>query len=448
MVERQFDGLLRATPDLELCKTKIKLKTLKKDLPVVGECDVTFENEIRATDANIIIVQGKMDSLPLLGRQTLEELGMVKFDASGSLKQPNRETTKNVRKLESRKPEMMKLYEKYTMYAPNMAATIFNSAILTIFLALSSAILSGKHWFDLSRDLIASRRKLYRLPAPTRPICVWQKHGDICLFLPFSHQDITIAMDIKIQPGPYSLIPNSIGSRSLQQSQPIHAISGSIVNSNFPAKNIVYSYSRHQLLELRSRAPVSTNLFLSLKDLGILRTRRVRAGKKAKQRSCAIPVILGRRNERSTQVYFSDLKLQYYQDVNKPSKLRLTANNLINSSAHDHAQNHKNLIVVTSREQNNSKDLIALQNWQSNSQCLSFNAATINCESANNKTLDLTDYISEQDIDVCCLTETWMTENDPVTAGELCPPGYKLKSIPRKDRRGGGVAIILKQQLH
>ena len=105
------------------------------------------------------------------------------------------------------------------------------------------------------------------------------------------------------------------------------------------------------------------------------------------------------------------------------------------------------MIVVTSREQNNSKDLIALQNWQSNSQCLSFNAATINCESANNKTLDLTDYISEQDIDVCCLTETWMTENDPVTAGELCPPGYKLKSIPRKDRRGGGVAIILKQPL-
>ena len=189
-----------------------------------------------------------------------------------------------------------------------MAATIFNSAILTIFLALSSAILSGKHhdlpakckdsigkqsWFDLSRDLIASRRKLYRLPAPTRPICVWQKHGDICLFLPFSHQDITIAMDIKIQPGPYSLIPNSIGLRSLQQSQPIHAISGSIVNSNFPAKNTVYNYSRHHLLELHSRAPVSTNLFLSLKDLGILRTRRVRAGKKAKQRSCAIPVILG-----------------------------------------------------------------------------------------------------------------------------------------------------------
>ena len=87
MDERQFDGLLRATPDLELCKTKIKLK-------IVGECDVTIENETRTTDAKIIVIQGKMDSLPLLGHQTLEELGMVKFDATGGLKQPNRETTK------------------------------------------------------------------------------------------------------------------------------------------------------------------------------------------------------------------------------------------------------------------------------------------------------------------------------------------------------------------
>ena len=117
------------------------------------------------------------------------------------------------------------------------------------------------------------------------------------------------------------------------------------------------------------------------------------------------------------------------------------------ASAHVHAQNHNNLIAATSREQNNSKDFNALQNRKSKSQCLSFNAATINCESAKNKTLDLTDYISELDIDICCLTETWMTENDPVTAGEICPPGYELQSIPRKDRRGGGVAVILKQPL-
>ena len=36
----------------------------------------------------------------------------------------------------------------------------------------------------LIRDLIVNRRKLHRFSVPTRPICVWQKHGEICLFLP------------------------------------------------------------------------------------------------------------------------------------------------------------------------------------------------------------------------------------------------------------------------
>ena len=112
MDERQFDELLRATPDLELCKTKIKLKTLKEDLPIVGECDATIENKTRTTDAKIIIIQGKMDSLPLLGRQTLEELGMVKFDATGGLEQPNRETTKNVHKLETGSDEVVHWHRK------------------------------------------------------------------------------------------------------------------------------------------------------------------------------------------------------------------------------------------------------------------------------------------------------------------------------------------------
>ena len=62
---------------------------------------------------------------------------------------------------------------------------------------------------------------------------------------------------------------------------------------------------------------------------------------------------------------------------------------------------------------------------------LSLNAATINYESANNKPTDIAEYITEQDIDVCCLTETWMTENDLVTTVELYPPGYDMKSIPR-----------------
>ena len=53
-----------------------------------------------------------MDPLPLLGCQTLEELGMVKFDATGGLKQPNRVTTKNVHKLETGSDEVVHRHKK------------------------------------------------------------------------------------------------------------------------------------------------------------------------------------------------------------------------------------------------------------------------------------------------------------------------------------------------
>ena len=193
-----------------------------------------------------------------------------------------------------------------------------------------SAICKGFVRKQFCFDLIVNRRKLHRLPVPTRPICVWQKHGEICLLLPFSHQDITIAEDIEIQPGPCSQIPNSTGlSQSLQQSQPVQATIRSIVNLNSPAKHTDYKYSRQQLLELRSRTPVSRNLFLSLKDLGILRTRRVHAGVTAKQRPRCIPVVFGREREKTTQVYYSDQKVPHYHNVNKSSNLGSNAKNLI-----------------------------------------------------------------------------------------------------------------------
>ena len=58
------------------------------------------------------------------------------------------------------------------------------------------------------------------------------------------------------------------------------------------------------------------------------------------------------------------------------------------------------------------------------SQELNLTVATINCESSNNKAAIIADYILEQDLDICCLTETWLNSNDPVTNGELCPNGY------------------------
>ena len=92
MDEYQFKSLLQQIPEeTELLKTRMKLKTLTEELPVMGECSVTMENETRKAEATIAVIKGKIDSYPLLGRKTLEDLGMVTFDATGRLKEPNRD---------------------------------------------------------------------------------------------------------------------------------------------------------------------------------------------------------------------------------------------------------------------------------------------------------------------------------------------------------------------
>ena len=61
---------------------------------------VSIENETRITQAPMVIVQGKINSLPLLGRTALQELGMVKIDETGRFKELNTPISCHVRKLQ------------------------------------------------------------------------------------------------------------------------------------------------------------------------------------------------------------------------------------------------------------------------------------------------------------------------------------------------------------
>ena len=62
-------------------------------------------------------------------------------------------------------------------------------------------------------------------------------------------------------------------------------------NLNFPA-NTHIKYSRRQLFSFKSRAAVPDNLFNLLKTQGILKSRRVRAGRLHKQRIRPISTLL------------------------------------------------------------------------------------------------------------------------------------------------------------
>lgn len=73
-----------------------------------------------------------------------------------------------------------------------------------------------------------------------------------------------------------------------------------------------------------------------------------------------------------------------------------------------------------------------------------------NAHSICNKTFLLHDYISEHDIDIMFITETWLRAEDPVVIAECSPPGYTFMNVPRPTDPHGGIAVIFKSplQLH
>ena len=80
---------------MELQESDIKLKALNCDLPMKGECTVQIENQTRERTKTIVVIKGKIDSLPLLRRPRLDELRMLKIDATGGLKEPNKAVNKS-----------------------------------------------------------------------------------------------------------------------------------------------------------------------------------------------------------------------------------------------------------------------------------------------------------------------------------------------------------------
>ena len=71
----------------ELNPSRDTLKTLQSDLTVKGEFITTLRNKNRGTQSKFLVIRGKMDSPPLLCKSTLLELGMLKIDPEGTLKE-------------------------------------------------------------------------------------------------------------------------------------------------------------------------------------------------------------------------------------------------------------------------------------------------------------------------------------------------------------------------
>jgi hypothetical protein len=65
------------------------LKTLQSTLAVKGEFRTILRNCNRGTTSKFLVTEGKMDSPPLLCKNTLIELGMLKIEPHGTLRETN-----------------------------------------------------------------------------------------------------------------------------------------------------------------------------------------------------------------------------------------------------------------------------------------------------------------------------------------------------------------------
>ena len=74
----------------------------------------------------------------------------------------------------------------------------------------------------------------------------------------------------------------------------------------------------------------------------------------------------------------------------------------------------------------------------------SLRIGSLNCNSLVNKTAGVLEHLEDQLVDICLLQETYLRKGDEAKFQEIKDRGWEIFSAPRKERTGGGVAVIYK----
>ena len=75
-------------------------------------------------------------------------------------------------------------------------------------------------------------------------------------------------------------------------------------------------------------------------------------------------------------------------------------------------------------------------------------ACNLNVRSLRNKTSAFSDFVLSNDLDIVGVTETWLRPSD--TQGlmdEITPAGFQLHQGPRENKKGGGVAVLVRNDI-
>jgi len=113
MDEHQFKAFAKRSKTKPTLKpSSVKLATLQHKLEVKGEFETIIRNQTCGKAAKFIVVYGHINSPPLISKETLIQLGMMKIQSDGGLTQPNEMKIKHTET--SRGEEVMKeIISKY-----------------------------------------------------------------------------------------------------------------------------------------------------------------------------------------------------------------------------------------------------------------------------------------------------------------------------------------------
>ena len=71
-----------------------------------------------------------------------------------------------------------------------------------------------------------------------------------------------------------------------------------------------------------------------------------------------------------------------------------------------------------------------------------------NAQSLHNKTSAFSDFVSSNDLDMVGVAETWLRPSDtPGLIDEITPAGFQLHHVPRRNKKGGGVAVFVRNDI-
>ena len=77
-------------------------------------------------------------------------------------------------------------------------------------------------------------------------------------------------------------------------------------------------------------------------------------------------------------------------------------------------------------------------------QLLTAKLCLIKARSVCNKAELIVDYVTSHDIDIMCITETWLRSEDTASVSAVTPSGYHLEHVARSNGRGGGVSVLFR----